>query len=541
MATGFSFEQTVFNWDAQDAYQEFQRFKQHVQFTFKGPLAKADKPDRAGWLGMWIGQQGREVYKTFTWEAGEQDDPDAILTKLETYVKPAKNKRIARFKAQQRKQTEGEAFDNFVKDLRLLLLDCEYTNSDDVLIDLIINGVKHHKVQERLLDQGQELSLKKAIDIGRQYELSQAQMKVIRGEEVMSVKSKKLSRPKIQTKGKSASSNNKNNTQHVLPITCGRCGTKHEAGKCPAKGTVCRYCKKSDHWMKVCRKRLSKINMINKEISKSDDAHSQSEQSESEDDVLYIKKTEPVNTIDQNNDKWTTELTVNNTKLKFRLDTGAKCNIITKADFTKFNNVTLERAEKSLKSYSNHRINPLGSVKLTIKHKDVNMAANFEVVDLKQGNILSGDIAEKLNLLKRVDSIHLDTEHELTRDFPELVKTTGTLPGEYSIKIEENAQGVVHPPRKLPAAIKPKAIAKLQEMEEFGYLTQVKEPTEWVSSMVVSCKKEKIRICIDPKDLNKFIKREHYPMKTIDDIVTEIPNAKVFSVLDANPAFCKYG
>ena len=55
--------------------------------------------------------------------------------------------------------------------------------------------------------------------------------------------------------------------------------------------------------------------------------------------------------------------------------------------------------------------------------------------------------------------------------------------------------------------------------------------------MVVSCKKNKIRICIDTKDLNKVIKREHNPMKTIDDIITEIPDAKVFSVLDAKSGF----
>ena len=55
--------------------------------------------------------------------------------------------------------------------------------------------------------------------------------------------------------------------------------------------------------------------------------------------------------------------------------------------------------------------------------------------------------------------------------------------------------------------------------------------------MVVSCKKDKIRICIDPKDLNKVVKREHHPMKTIDDIITEIPDAKVFSVLDEKSGF----
>ena len=67
-------------------------------------------------------------------------------------------------------------------------------------------------------------------------------------------------------------------------------------------------------------------------------------------------------------------------------------------------------------------------------------------------------------------------------------------------------------------------------MEEDGYITPAQEPTEWVNSMVVSLKNDKVCICIGPKDLNKAIKREHHPMRTIDEIITEIPKVKMFSV-----------
>jgi hypothetical protein len=40
-------------------------------------------------------------------------------------------------------------------------------------------------------------------------------------------------------------------------------------------------------------------------------------------------------------------------------------------------------------------------------------------------------------------------------------------------------------------------------------------------------KPEKIRECIDPRDLNRSIKREHYPMKTIEEVVAGMPEAKV--------------
>ena len=74
-------------------------------------------------------------------------------------------------------------------------------------------------------------------------------------------------------------------------------------------------------------------------------------------------------------------------------------------------------------------------------------------------------------------------------------------------------------------------------MEQNEYITRVHRPTEWVSSMVASLRKDKIRICIDPSDLNRAILREHHPMKTLEEVVAEIPHAKVFSVLDAKSGF----
>ena len=47
----------------------------------------------------------------------------------------------------------------------------------------------------------------------------------------------------------------------------------------------------------------------------------------------------------------------------------------------------------------------------------------------------------------------------------------------------------------------------------------------------------KLRICIDPRDLNKAVKREHYPTKTVEKVVARMPNAKIFSVLDASSGF----
>ena len=50
-------------------------------------------------------------------------------------------------------------------------------------------------------------------------------------------------------------------------------------------------------------------------------------------------------------------------------------------------------------------------------------------------------------------------------------------------------------------------------------------------------KNGRVRICIDPTDLNKAILREHYPMNSIDDVATRLHGSKYFTTLDANMGY----
>jgi len=53
----------------------------------------------------------------------------------------------------------------------------------------------------------------------------------------------------------------------------------------------------------------------------------------------------------------------------------------------------------------------------------------------------------------------------------------------------------------------------LERLVEGGIIAKVSEPTEWISSTVVVMKPNgKIRLCLDPRPLNKALKRNHYPM-----------------------------
>ena len=77
--------------------------------------------------------------------------------------------------------------------------------------------------------------------------------------------------------------------------------------------------------------------------------------------------------------------------------------------------------------------------------------------------------------------------------------------------------------------LKDKLKKELDRMEKNDIIDQVDEPSDWVNSVVIVEKRDgKLRICLDPHDLNKAIKREHYPMQSAESIMADMAVAKRF-------------
>ena len=128
---------------------------------------------------------------------------------------------------------------------------------------------------------------------------------------------------------------------------------------------------------------------------------------------------------------------------------------------------------------------------------------------------------------------------DIIRQFPRVfAEEVGQLEGEYHIKLDTTIFPVQHAPRRVPVAQRDQLKAELDKMTEQGIITPVTAPTPWVSSLVVVPKKNgMLRLCLDPKDLNKAVQREHYPLPTIEDIATRLHGAKVFTKLDVRSGF----
>ena len=75
-------------------------------------------------------------------------------------------------------------------------------------------------------------------------------------------------------------------------------------------------------------------------------------------------------------------------------------------------------------------------------------------------------------------------------------------------------------------------------MESLGVIEKISEPTDWLNTLVVAEKPNgKLRICLDPRPLNKVIKREHFQLPTPESIMGRMKNANIFSKLDASSGY----
>ena len=98
----------------------------------------------------------------------------------------------------------------------------------------------------------------------------------------------------------------------------------------------------------------------------------------------------------------------------------------------------------------------------------------------------------------------------------------GKLEGQLHLEIDKNVQPVkLHvPTRRVPIALREPLKQELDRLSNIGVIQKVDTPTDCISALVVTTKKNgKVRLCIEPKPLNEALRRNHYPLPTIDDVL----------------------
>ena len=133
----------------------------------------------------------------------------------------------------------------------------------------------------------------------------------------------------------------------------------------------------------------------------------------------------------------------------------------------------------------------------------------------------------------------IDTElPESLAEFEDCFRELGCLPEVHHINLKPDVTPIVHPPWRIPYALRDKLRDQLQPMEKLGIMGKVSESTDWVNSLVIVSKpKGKLRICIDPRDLNRAIKCQHFQLPSAEDLFAQMSGAKYFAKLDMSNAY----
>ena len=345
---------------------------------------------------------------------------------------------------------------------------------------------------------------------------------------------------------------------------CTRCGSpeKHKLEDCRAYGQTCLVCKKPNHFATVCRfnDKSKSRNPKHRDVRQ---VETSDEESEENDDLLI--KVEEVSNMKTNGKQINTTLVFSDmkedyhTELQCQLDTGATCSVMSLRDLaviTQTGDPPLKSSKVKLRLFDGSLMKPHGVATLKIHRNGSTTQLNFQIVDTRNKPLLPAETCERLGLLKftinetsevntvvtEQDKLQVPLKREaIQKEYKDVFEGLGHIGISSSFVVNPDHTTVQHAPRRVTVTLQKEVKEKIAAMEKKGFIQKVTEPKEWISSMVVVAKPGKIRICLDPRDLNKAIQRPKYQMPTLEEVLPRLSKAKVFTTLDAKDGFYQIG
>jgi len=509
-------------------------------------LSEKSEAIQAATLRTMMGQDCKNILKRLV-EGDDLKKTSKIMEALNAHFVPKRNVVYERYIFNMAIQQTSETSDQFVIRLKKLAETCEYgAMVDDLVRDRLIIGCRDVEARARLFRE-KKVDLQKATEMLKVSEITQTQLQKMgsdsQAEVVNAVGAKK--KWSSSNSSKQPNSNYTNKQYNPTDRQCKYCGRKHSRQKeaCPAWGKTCNICGKENHFATVCQsERKSTSSKHSKTVN----------QLCTDTNDMGFDSDESVYTITSHHQKqFFTNVRVTSPEgtqqdVRFQLDTGASCSTMMMSDYNKLSQQLLPPSHTRLKLYNQQDMFPAGAISLYCEAKNNKKKIHFEVVDKAPVSLLSGRAAEALGLLQidrecLVNSINATsermTEEELTAVYSDVFGGLGRLPGELHIDVDVDIKPVQNTRRRVPVPVLDELRVKIEDLVANNIISKVEQPTPWISNIVCVKKPGKLRICIDPQNLNKAICRNHYPIPTIEEVAPRLSKARIFSVVDAKDGF----
>ena len=469
-----------------------------------------------------MGDQAESILTALKLTEDEGKKYDKVVDAFENHFIGKRNTIYERAKFNLTVQREGTSVDEFITTLHNLAKYCNFgTLTEELIRDRIVAGVLDRKLSEKMqLDSN--LTLEKATTMARQSERVKLQQSTVH-QDSKQVKIDRVKAPGYKNRENKTPLQMKNRKFfEQTKSVCSWCGGPwHKEKKmCPATNAVCNFCKKKGHFSKVCKKR-SEV----REVTTSNDT------------ALVTTKydTAFLGSVNTGPHKWSALVSIKNKQIQFKVDTGADVNVIPKTEVDlHFPEILLKDVDRTLAGPDGKMLQTEGMFHERLTYGDKHINTNIYVVSKAEKALLSGDTSEKLGIVKRLNEVSA-CDNDLFKEFSQLFVGLGQSSMKYKITLKSEAEPyALTTPRRVPIPLMNKVKQKLDEMTSSGVIEVVEEPTNWCSPMVIVPKPDgDIRICVDLSRLNKYIKREIYPMPVSEHILAQLGQSKYFSKLDA--------
>ena len=262
------------NWTRDNQmYERYRVWKKKVEFIFCSALADSTPKQLVSYLKYWMGDQGIPLIEK--WEStGKLDyssaEEDTLSSgyRVQTYwdlldeeFKPKGNKLISIIELWTRSKQGDKPLNQWLTQVYNLVNICKYpeNSTDRIIRDVLIVGCNSNHARDRIIRQGEAITLNQVLEILQTEESTHSTMQQIQGYDKKSTGS--IYYQAYDSRSKKSKVSNEQNSSSSSPTgskkKCFRCGepfSRQHMKECRAQNVTCNGCGIKGHLKKCCKK-----------------------------------------------------------------------------------------------------------------------------------------------------------------------------------------------------------------------------------------------------------------------------------------------